>query len=88
MKYLAGKYDSIVIDIQIYNINKDSIIEKEVRLYGQSNGDIPRPNVKYPNYNVNPKNGKNILMIIIIDLLGRMKYPVIMLRSDILYVIF
>lgn len=38
--------------------NEDGTLEKEVRLYGKPHGDIPRPNVKYPNYNVNPKTGK------------------------------
>ncbi len=33
-------------------------IEKEVRLTGKDHGDIPRPNVKEPNYNVNPETGE------------------------------
>ena len=35
----------------------DGKLEKEVRLLGKEHGDIPRPNVKEPRYNVNPKTG-------------------------------
>jgi len=33
----------------------DGKIVKEVRITGKDHGDIPRPNVKEPNYNTNPK---------------------------------
>jgi len=36
----------------------DGKLVKEVRLTGKEHGDIPRPNVKEPNYNTNPKTGE------------------------------
>jgi hypothetical protein len=36
----------------------DGKIVKEVRLTGKEHGNIPRPNVKEPRYNINPKTGQ------------------------------
>ncbi|AUG56368.1 polymorphic toxin-type HINT domain-containing protein [Acetivibrio saccincola] len=36
----------------------DGEFVKEVRLTGKEHGNIPRPNVKEPNFNVNPKTGE------------------------------
>lgn len=33
-------------------------LKKEVRLTGKDHGDVPRPNVKEPIYNTNPKTGE------------------------------
>lgn len=35
----------------------DGKLIKEVRITGKSHGEIPRPNVKEPNYNINPNTG-------------------------------
>ena len=38
--------------------DKDGKIVKEYREEGKDHGNIPRPNVKEPKYNINPKTGK------------------------------
>ena len=40
---------------------KNGEFVKEVRVTGKEHGNIPRPNVKEPNYNVNPKTGQKFL---------------------------
>ena len=40
----------------------DGEFVKEVRLTGKEHGNIPRPNVKEPNFNVNPRQEKYFIM--------------------------
>ncbi|WP_235617275.1 polymorphic toxin type 24 domain-containing protein [Lysinibacillus mangiferihumi] len=72
--------------IKYTTYGSDGKIIKEVCLTGKEHGDIPRPNVKEPKYNTNPKTGENFKMVMKFDLLTHLKYLKIFHknRSDIL----
>jgi len=46
-------------ELEKYTVyDENGFLEKEVRITGKSHGNIPRPNVKYPVKNRNPKTGE------------------------------